>query len=191
MDIETLENGITIRPATEQDAPAFRELRLEALRTHPEVFSADYASAFDQPIAEWQDRLRSNDGIDSIVYLATVENELVGMTGIARASSLKTRHNARIWGVYVRPDQRGRGVGMQLIRHCLAWASRQNVELVKLGVVSTNLAAIRCYSSCGFHVYGVEPKAILHNNVYYDELLMARETLLSESGLGFEPALSG
>jgi RimJ/RimL family protein N-acetyltransferase len=37
------------------------------------------------------------------------------------------------------------------------------------------VAAIRCYNRCGFTVYGVEPQAIRHDGVMYDELLMARQ----------------
>jgi hypothetical protein len=46
---------ITIRPAAEDAAAPLRDLRLEALRTHPEAFSADYATTLDQPVTFWAD----------------------------------------------------------------------------------------------------------------------------------------
>jgi len=52
---------VTIRPGTEEDAPAYRELRLEALRNHPEAFSSDYETALAKPMSFWTQRLRFND----------------------------------------------------------------------------------------------------------------------------------
>jgi RimJ/RimL family protein N-acetyltransferase len=46
--------------------------------------------------------------------------------------------------------------------------------VVKLGVITTNTPAIRCYARCGFTVYGIDPKVIYYDGVFYDELLMAR-----------------
>jgi RimJ/RimL family protein N-acetyltransferase len=40
-------------------------------------------------------------------------------------------------------------------------------------VVTTNPAAIRCYTRCGFEVYGIEPQAIRYDGKNYNELLMA------------------
>jgi len=41
-------------------------------------------------------------------------------------------------------------------------------------VLTVNTPAIRCYDRCGFSIFGVEPKAIFYNGVYYDEFLMSR-----------------
>jgi RimJ/RimL family protein N-acetyltransferase len=46
--------------------------------------------------------------------------------------------------------------------------------VLKLGVVTTNEAAINCYRKVGFTIYGLEPKSIQVNGSYYDEYLMAR-----------------
>jgi RimJ/RimL family protein N-acetyltransferase len=96
------------------------------------------------------------------------------MAGIARDEAVKMRHNAMIWGMYVRPAWRGARLAGALIDACLAWAGRQRLRVVKLAVVTTNAPAIRCYLRCGFSVYGVDAEVIHHNGVYYDELLMAR-----------------
>jgi RimJ/RimL family protein N-acetyltransferase len=76
--------------------------------------------------------------------------------------------------VYVAPAWRGLRIAAELIDSCIAWAREKEIVVVKLGVSATNEPAIRCYERCGFTTYGTEPRAILYEGVYYDELLMAR-----------------
>jgi RimJ/RimL family protein N-acetyltransferase len=173
--ITTAKGDITIRPTRTGDAAAYRELRLQSLREHPEAFSADYDETLARPIDEWERRMaRGAGGPHGVSYLAEAEGELVGMTGLLREDTAKLRHSAAIVSVYVRPDWRGYGLADALIEACVAWARELGVRVVKLGVVTTNTAAIRRYAHLGFSVYGVEPEMIHANGVYYDELLMVR-----------------
>jgi RimJ/RimL family protein N-acetyltransferase len=174
--IDTPRGPVAIRPTCESDTAAYRDLRLEALRTHPEAFGADYEESLARPIERWQQNTRDGAGTDlGITYVAEAAGALVGMTGIYRDSGLKMRHCANIWGVYVQPQWRGMHIVDQLIVSCIAWARAHEVRQAKLAVVTTNAAAIRCYVRCGFSVYGVEPEVIYHNGVYYDELLMLHQ----------------
>ena len=164
---------VLIRPGQETDAQAYRSLRLAALRNHPEVFSADFAANEAQPMTYWIERLHLL-GSESMIYFATSNEVLIGMCGIYRGSGPKTQHSATIVGVYVQPEWRGQQIAEGLITACVDWARTQGVKIIKLAVVTTNTAAIRCYTGCDFTVYGVEPQAIYYNGVLYDELLMAR-----------------
>jgi RimJ/RimL family protein N-acetyltransferase len=171
----TPKGTISIRPALRDDADALHALRVEALGAQPEAFAADLAAAQNDPVDLWTERITdyalNNYGVISVAW---VEERLVGMTGLARGHWPKTRHSGSIWGVYVTPEWRGLRIGEALIGECLAWARTQGLAVVKLGVVTTNTSAIRCYARCGFTVFGVEPKAIFYDGVYYDELLMAK-----------------
>ena len=173
--IITPRGTVTIRPAREEDAPAYRDLRLEALRNHPEAFSSDYAANLAKPMAFWTERLRFNSTDSAtMIYFAVHDQRLIGMCGITRPNSPKIQHSANIVGMYIRPDWRGFRIAEGLITACLDWARTQDVKIVKLAVVTTNARAIRCYARCGFQVYGIEPRALYYDNVFYDELLMAR-----------------
>ena len=173
--IDTPRGSIAIRPTREEDVAAYRELRLEALRTHPEAFGATYEENLARPIERWQQNVRDGAGTDlGITYVAEAAGALAGMTGIYRDNSAKMGHRATIWGVYMRPGWRGAGIADALIGACVSWAHQQRLRLVTLSVVTTNAAAIRCYVRCGFSVYGVDPEVIYHDGVYYDELLMMR-----------------
>ncbi len=166
---------LVIRPAVAEDAKPLYELRLEALANHPDAFASDYATTAAQSANLWSQHIADNALDDKgIIYVAVAEEQLIGMARIGRGDRPKTRHTAIISGVYVRPAWRGRRVADRLLDACLSWARIHDVVIVKLAVVTTNTAAIRCYTRCGFAVYGVEPKAIRHDGVFYDELLMTK-----------------
>lgn len=169
------DKAILIRAAAPDDAESLRELRVEALSANPTAFGADAAAAAADPAAAWVERVaRYAAEEQGLIAVAVGEGRPIGMAGLAREHWPKTRHCATLWGVYVRPAWRGRRVAEALLGECLAWARDHGVSLVKLGVVTTNTPAIRCYARCGFTVYGVDPQTICHDGLCYDELLMAR-----------------
>jgi RimJ/RimL family protein N-acetyltransferase len=170
--LATSHGEILIREARPADAIRFRELRLEALQDSPIAFTADYQKNLYQPARYWEDLL-TMQADESTIFLAEHENRLVGMTGIARGSSPKTRHGARIWGVYVSPEWRGMHIAEEMIQSCFQWARKRKVLVAKLGVVAVNQSAIKCYERCGFKTYGTEPGAVFYEGKLYDEYLMS------------------
>jgi RimJ/RimL family protein N-acetyltransferase len=159
-----------IREASVSDALKLRDLRLEALKTHPEAFGADYESDVKHPLSHWKKTLKPNP--NGTVFIAEADSKLIGTSAISRFNFAKMSHNAVIWGVYVSLEFRQEKIGEKLIKACLDWAKQKNLVSVKLSVVATNAAAIRLYLKCGFQVYGVDPKVIKVGDVFYDELLM-------------------
>ena len=168
----TSRGNIVIREANPDDAVRFRELRLEALQNSPIAFSADYQKNFNHPPKYWEDLLTPQPD-ESTIFISEHDNKLIGMTGVMRSNSPKTRHAVWIWGVYVTPDWRGLHIAEGLITACLNWAKERHAVLAKLGVAVVNEPAIRCYERCGFKVYGTEPRAVCYNGEYYDEYLMS------------------
>ena len=166
----TSRGEIAIREAKVGDVVQFRELRLFALQDSPTAFSADYQVNYNHPMSFWEGRLRIDE--HGIIFFAEHDSKLIGTTGIRKGESPKTKHGAYIWGVYIRPEWRGLHIAEELIRTCIEWAQKQKVEIVKLGVVTTNASAIRCYERCGFTIYGTEPRGIFYDGRYYDEHLM-------------------
>lgn len=181
-ELQTERGRVVVRQAREDDLEGLRELRLEALQRHPEAFSMDYETDLNRPLAEWAERLKRNADPQGDVPLFLAERQpaagqpagLVGMTGVGRGGSTKTRHSGTIWGVYVRPEWRGQGVSRLLILTCLDWARAQGLRILTLGVTATNIPAIRLYLSCGFSVFGIEPLAMVTGGSEYDELWMSR-----------------
>ncbi len=164
---------VAIRAIRPDDASALRELRLQALRDHPLAFTADLDESEAHPIEYWRDwATRGAAGSNELIMVADARGALEAMTGIYTPKQPKLRHSGIIWGVYVKPEARGRGLGEALIRSALDWAREKKLMTVRLSVVATNHSAKRCYERCGFAVYGVEPMAVQWEGKFYDEFLM-------------------
>jgi RimJ/RimL family protein N-acetyltransferase len=175
LTLTTARGEVTIRPTRESDAAAFRALRLQGLQAHPTVFGADYATSAAWPIEHWQERMRGGAGDDErITYIAEAAGELIGMTTMVRNDLPKTRHAGSIFGVYTHPDWRGTGVADALLEVCAGYARELGLRLLRLGVATDNVSAIRLYLRNGFSVYGIEPESLQVDGVYYDELLMVK-----------------
>lgn len=167
-------DGFSIRHALAEDIEAYRELRLEALKNHPTTFGQDYEDVAALDNKYWENTLKI-DTKEKALFFAENNSQLIGMTGVYRNLSKKSDHAATVWGVYVRPEWRGKRISQTLVCECLRWAKEQQITIVKLAVVTDNPPAIRCYERCGFTIHGREPKAILYDGVYYDEYLMSIE----------------
>jgi ribosomal protein S18 acetylase RimI-like enzyme len=153
------------------DAAAFRTLRLAALRECPTAFSSSYEEECDIPVARTAERIAP--GRDHAIFGAFERENLVGTVGLHRESSRKLAHKALIWGVYVAPSFRQRGVGRMLLQRALAHASSMSGLLqVTLGVNTENTAAIALYKSLGFETFGLERGFLLVDGVLHDELHM-------------------
>ncbi len=154
-----------IRRLTADDAAAYRDLRLTALRDHPAAFTAAYEDEVEKPLSFHADRLASG------TVLARGAERLDGMAGFYIREGLKTCHRGVLWGMYVRPEARGTGLAAALIEAVKAHA-RPLVEEVILGVGTDNPTAIARYRAAGFVRCGSERRAIRIGDTYYDEISM-------------------
>ena len=173
--LSTPKGEIIIRVAIIDDAGLLRELRLESLAMHPTALAADLAMTTAEGMEIWQDRIAEYSSEKSgVINIACAGDELIGMAGVTRGHWPKMRHGATLWGVYVKPGWRGLHIGRGLINGCIQWARENRMTVLYLGVTNTELAAIRCYTHCGFTEYGIEPRVIFYEGIYYDQLLMVK-----------------
>ena len=161
-----------IRFLNTDDAGEWLRLRLEALRHDPEAFSASLEEYESLSVEEVKRRLWSS--ADAFVVGATDEGRLIGMAGFYREPGSKSRHKGRVWGVYVSPAARGKGVGRGLMEKLLERGAKvKGVEQILISVTSTQTAAIRLYRSLGFEPFGHEPRALKVGGEFIDEEYMA------------------
>jgi len=149
------------------DVRAYREIRLEALANNPEAFGSSFESEAAEALTWFENRLSGSE-----IFGAFSDPELLGIAGFLIQQGPKRAHKATLWGMYVRPQARGRGVARRLAEAVIN-AARKQAELIQLCVVSDNLAAKRLYASLGFVEYGLEKKSLKHGDRYHDQALMA------------------
>jgi ribosomal protein S18 acetylase RimI-like enzyme len=95
---------------------------------------------------------------------------LVGTATFKREPGLKERHKGRIYGVYVTPAQRRKGVGRALITTLLEKAKEdRSLEQILLAVTTCQEAARHMNRHFGFETYGTEPNALKAGTKYFDE----------------------
>lgn len=159
-------SNLTVRRLSAADAADFRFIRLAALENAPDMFGSTFEAEAAWPVSVFSERLET-----SLVFGAYLDGRIVGMVGLRREPNAKTAHKGFLWGMYVAPEARGRGVGAGLIMLLLETAIPL-VEQVRLSVVTTNATARALYERLGFKVYGVEPRALKSAAGYADEALM-------------------
>ena len=162
---------MNVRILTPEDAAAFQALRLEGLRECPTAFASSFEEECDLALSVVAQRLQHRN--DRTVFGAFQGDELVGLVGIKRQELHKFAHKAYIWGMYVAPPARKRGVGRQLMDSALSFAlSDLKVRQVNLGANAANEAAIALYERMGFKAFGREPSFMLVDGVPQDEIQM-------------------
>jgi ribosomal protein S18 acetylase RimI-like enzyme len=158
-----------IRILTEADAQDLWNLRATALRTEPQAFGESLEEHLQTAVETTARRLRSG-GSDSFVLGAISGSTLVGMVGFYREQRARRCHRGWIWGMYVAPDWRQRGVGRLLIDEAVRRAGAfSGVRRVLLSVSATQTAARRLYESVGFSAFGTEPEALQVDGRFIDE----------------------
>lgn len=164
-----------LRILTADDADAFWRLRLQAFRDEPLAFGSTALDHAGRPLSDVAREL--GQGEDHFAVGAFLMEGgpavLVGVLGLDRDRRTKRRHRAKVWGMYVDPSARGRGVGRALVDEIVSRARRTaGLEQLHLTVMAGNASAQRLYERVGFAVYGRAPRAMIVDGKGYDEHLM-------------------
>jgi RimJ/RimL family protein N-acetyltransferase len=160
-----------IRRLTPADASAFQALRLAALQESPSAFGSSYEEERDLSASAIEERLIVKP--DRGPLGAFQDDALVGLIALGRENMNKLAHKALIWGMYVTPAARRKGVGRALLLEALSFArSVPGVRQVNLCVNADNERAIHLYESVGFTSFGRDAGAMLVNGELHDEVHM-------------------
>lgn len=173
----------TIRPLTTADAPAYRALRLSALKTNPESYLATYESESQKSVETmaWELRQWTQPPANGYYGLflqsqPSGENHLVGYAQLDQIFMPKQRHIAYLYNLYIDPAHRGQGYATKLIEH-LSSLARETAGVERLFITCNrhNTAAQALYQKLGFRQYALREKSVKWQGEYDDELEMVKE----------------
>lgn len=161
-----------IRKLDGNDAQAYYDLRIEALKDSPDAFSTRLEEAIQRPVEKTAQNLALGN---AVTYGAFAAGKLLGNVTLVRDTTPKLNHRASVVAVYVTPDERGKGLANRLMQEIFQLAEKlQGLERLDLVVASENKPAIALYEQLGFEKYGTDRQAMKTSEKYIDENLMVK-----------------
>jgi ribosomal protein S18 acetylase RimI-like enzyme len=158
-----------IRRLEREDTAEWRKLRERMLRDHPEAFGEHVDDFTQRPPDEVLARV-----VDGNVFGAFLDGKLVGTAGWHDQKGRKRAHIGVIWGMYVAPEARSRGVGGALLDTMLEEIRKSGRSLAQLSVAEPNAVARDLYESAGFRSWGREENALRLDGRSITEIHMSR-----------------
>jgi GNAT superfamily N-acetyltransferase len=131
-DLERLQ--IRIVPFRPQHARGFRALVVDTLREFGFEPDPEIDPDLDEP------------GIYAALWIAVVGDEVVGSVALRDLGD----QELELKRMYLRPGQRGRGLGKRLLAVALDWARSHDARVVRLDTSERMVAARRLYEAHGF-----------------------------------------
>ncbi len=169
-----------IRRLEPADTESWLNLRIESLVDSPSAFMASPETELSEGIETCRERI-ANGGDKNVIFGCFFGTEIVATVGLYQESALKAKHKGTIWGMYVKPEFRGKKVGRELLQMAIEHATdKLKLTKIDLSVEASREAAKRLYSSLGFKTWGFEKSAICVDGKFFDEEYMS--LFLSEFG---------
>ena len=142
--------GWTIERLGPREGERLRAVRLRALADASDAFGTTLAQDEARPLEEWSARLADPDGA---TFIAIADGEDVGL---ATGRDYEGHEGAAgLFGMWVAPSHRGRGIGGALVDAVVAWARARGSGRLLLDVADANAPAIALYERKGFQPTGV------------------------------------
>ena len=160
--------GVRILPLAPETLKDYKRIRFAALKDAPTAFSGD-----PDEEAALDDRQHALPLQIGTVYGAYDGGQVIGMTGVILHAKKKMRHKASLWGVYVAPTHRGRGIARAMLERALGDLPAR-ITHVTLGVEINNAPALALYRALGFEECGRDIGAFMQDGVLHDEIMMVK-----------------
>ncbi|WP_297571990.1 GNAT family N-acetyltransferase [uncultured Deefgea sp.] len=158
---------VEIRHSTMADIEA-----INAVHAGPKAYAGTLDLPYGNP-TKWQ-KMLSDLPLSTVSLVALREGQLLGHLMLGIDPHLRRRHIA--WfGIWVRDDAQGQGVGSQLLAAAIDLADNwQNIHRLEITVYVDNEAAIALYRKFGFEVEGEGKDYAFRDGRYVNAYYMAR-----------------
>jgi L-amino acid N-acyltransferase YncA len=171
IDIETYDcDGVdvTIRQAHEDDLAGLVDAMHEALSEKTYIVGENVAETIEHENV----LLRHNEVQSRNVFVATVGGKVVGWVHLDHPEMDALEHTAELT-VGVVEEQRGKGIGDQLLDRAVRWADENAIEKLYNSVPATNERAIAFLEEHGWETEAVREQHYHIGDDYVDEVMMA------------------
>jgi phosphinothricin acetyltransferase len=159
---------VEIRLATVADADAIRGIYNHEVLTSTVTFDLRPRSLAEQ--AEW---LEARSGAHAVI-VAVDGDEVVGFASLSPFRDRPAYSTSVEGSVYVRGDQRGRGVGRALLEELMKLATQHGFHALLARIVGGHEASIALHQAVGFEVVGTEREVGRKFNRWLDVVVMQR-----------------
>ncbi len=109
---------------------------------------------------------------NTLMVLALIENQIVGVAQISSSNRKRIAHNSEI-SISVKKDHWSCGIGSALMEELIKYAQEHiAIRNISLGVKASNTHAMKMYEKFGFKKVGIHANYFNINGEYDDEILM-------------------
>jgi GNAT superfamily N-acetyltransferase len=169
MDVTDQARVRRLRP---DDWTKFRALRLESLASDPLAFGSTLDREAAYPEEKWRGWAArgSTESQEATFVAETPDGSLVGLAG-----TFSSDEGPTIWGMWVRPSWRNRGIGGALLEALLDWIDQgpPGADVV-LEVNPDQVPAVQAYLARGFRFSGAERPLGHHPPAIVKRMVRAR-----------------
>jgi L-amino acid N-acyltransferase YncA/2-polyprenyl-3-methyl-5-hydroxy-6-metoxy-1,4-benzoquinol methylase len=159
--------GTSIRPMHDDDWPAVRDIYEAGIATGNATFETEAPS--------WE-RWNASHLPDHRLVATVDEGGVVGWAALSPVSDRCVYAGVAENSVYIHPDHRGRGVGVDLLDALVSAAERAGYWTIQTGIFPENTASIATHERVGFRVVGRRERIGQLAGVWRDALLLERRS---------------
>jgi len=165
------DEDLTIREANATDASALIEYMNQVIGESD--FLTFGVGDFDKTIEEEEKIINAHSNVENKIFLvATIEEKIVGVLNVGANSKPRMRHIGE-FGITVRKDHWGKGIGSHLIKEMLEWAKSSHIiRKINLTVQIDNETAVVLYKKFGFEIEGTIRRDFYVNGKFCDAYVM-------------------
>jgi L-amino acid N-acyltransferase YncA len=158
--------AVSLRPMRDEDWPAVRDIYEAGIATGN--------ATFETAAPSWERWNASH--LPDHRLVATVEEDVVGWAALSPVSDRCVYAGVAESSVYIHPDHRGHGLGVDLMDSLVAGAERSGCWTIQTGIFPENTASIAIHERVGFRIVGRRERIGQLTGVWRDTLFLERRS---------------
>lgn len=159
---------ITIRKFEKEDYPAVKDIYQQGIDTGH--------ATFQEKAKDWEEWDKSV--LQACRLVAVNGKTVVGWAALSSVSDRCVYGGVAEVAVYVAFNDRGKGVGLQLLSALFLESEKNNIWTLQAGIFPENTASVELHKKNGFRIVGTREKLGKMNGVWRDVLLLERRSAI-------------